>query len=173
MRGSGSRSASGSEIYERLPADTGSLGEDLEDRLRISCSDEDVDCGDDIYLLNQRNGSEHLVKPSQLKHQHHHNKQRSSKGQRAPPPPGKHIFIFKIIIFREINFTKMNSTFADLVCILNKPPNNKNNKISPNIYIPYFSPSLHNFLIYKLCMTWWHFPSLSASFHTISKPNLL
>ena len=128
MRGSGSRSASGSEIYERLPADTGSLGEDLEDRLRISCSDEDVDCGDDIYLLNQRNGSEHLVKPSQLKHQHHHNKQRSSKGQRAPPPPGKHIFIFKIIIFREINFTKMNSTFADFVCILNKPPTTKTTK---------------------------------------------
>ena len=91
MRGSGSRSASGSEIYERLPADTGSLGEDLEDRLRISCSDEDVDCGDDIYLLNQRNGSEHLVKPSQLKHQHN---KRSSKGQRPPPPPGKHVCSF-------------------------------------------------------------------------------
>merc|ERR1719266_2330896 len=85
MRGSGtgSRSASGSEIYERLPADTGSLGDDLEDRLRISCSDEDDGHDSDMYILNQRNGSEHLVKPSQLKQQN----KRSSKGQRAPPPP--------------------------------------------------------------------------------------
>ena len=115
MRGSGSRSASGSEIYERLPADTGSLGEDLEDRLRISCSDEDVDCGDDIYLLNQRNGSEHLVKPSQLKHQHN---KRSSKGQRPPPPPGKHVCSYSI-----------RKQTANFVCILIKPPTTKNNPI--------------------------------------------
>ena len=85
----------GSEIYERLPADTGSLGDDLEDRLRISCSDEDDGHDSDMYILNQRNGSEHLVKPSQLKQQN----KRSSKGQRAPPPPGifKKIFL-KIIL---------------------------------------------------------------------------
>ena len=95
MRGSGtgSRSASGSEIYERLPADTGSLGDDLEDRLRISCSDDDDLHDSDMYILNQRaNGGsgEHLVKPSQLK-------QKSSKRPPLPPsnrgqqqpPPGK------------------------------------------------------------------------------------
>ena len=75
----------GSEIYERLPADSGSLGDDLEDRLRISCSDDDGH-DSDMYILNQRNGSEHLVKPSQLKQQ---NKRSTSKGQRPPPPPGK------------------------------------------------------------------------------------
>ena len=92
--GTGSRSASGSEIYERLPADTGSLGDDLDDRLRISCSDEDEDLHDsDMYILNQRaNGSgEHLVKPSQLKAKSK-NQQRpplppSNRGQQ--PPPGK------------------------------------------------------------------------------------
>ena len=96
MRGSGtgSRSASGSEIYERLPADTGSLGDDLEDRLRISCSDEEEDLHDsDMYILNQRaNGGsgEHLVKPSQLKQQKGKNPRPplppSNRGQQQPPP---------------------------------------------------------------------------------------
>ena len=99
--GTGSRSASGSEIYERLPADTGSLGDDLDDRLRISCSDEDEDLHDsDMYILNQRaNGSgEHLVKPSQLKAKSK-NQQRpplppSNRGQQ--PPPGKSERIFRL-----------------------------------------------------------------------------
>ena len=103
MRGSGtgSRSASGSEIYERLPADTGSLGDDLEDRLRISCSDEEEDLHDsDMYILNQRaNGGsgEHLVKPSQLKQQKGKNPRPplppSNRGQQQPPP-GKFLSFF-------------------------------------------------------------------------------
>ena len=95
MRGSGtgSRSHSGSEIYERLPADTGSLGDDLEDRLRIS-SDEDNDS--DMYILNQRSsngGPEHLVKPSQMKQNRRKKERQQPQPQhRQQPPPGK---IFK------------------------------------------------------------------------------
>ena len=110
MRGSGtgSRSASGSEIYERLPADTGSLGDDLEDRLRISCSDEEEDLHDsDMYILNQRaNGGsgEHLVKPSQLKQQKRENQQQrpplppSNRGQQQPPPGNflRVLFCFRV-----------------------------------------------------------------------------
>ena len=50
------------------------LGDDLEDRLRISSDEEEMDQGhdSDMYILNQRSnnggiGPEHLVKPSQLK----------------------------------------------------------------------------------------------------------
>ena len=105
MRGSGtgSRSASGSEIYERLPADTGSLGDELEDRLRMS-SDEDDGHDSDIYILNQRSsngGPEHLVKPSQMK-QSRRKKEAARPQQphlRQPPqpqqpPPGKHLFFY-------------------------------------------------------------------------------
>ena len=89
-RGSGSRSGSGSEIYERLPADSGSLGDDLEDRLRISDSEGDSDGPPpNIYtnMEQQRtsNGQgEHLVKPSQLKH----NKNKPKPPSR--PRPNKH-----------------------------------------------------------------------------------
>lgn len=96
MRGSGtgskgSRSGSGSEIYERLPADTGSLGDDLEDRLHLSCS-EDEDS--DMYILNQSNGDnrsgEHLVKPSQIKHKRPKAQpQPRHRPQPQQPPPGE------------------------------------------------------------------------------------
>ncbi len=94
-RGSGSRSGSGSEIYERLPADSGSLGDDLEDRLRISDSEGESDGGHhpNIYsnLEQQRSSNgqeEHLVKPSQLKH----NKNKPKPPSRPRPnhqPQGK------------------------------------------------------------------------------------
>ena len=83
------------------------LGDDLEDRLRISSDEEEMDQGhdSDMYILNQRSnnggiGPEHLVKPSQLKqnsrdrssskkdHQrsHHHSRQSSQQSQQQPPP---------------------------------------------------------------------------------------
>jgi hypothetical protein len=94
MRGSGtgSRSGSGSEIYERLPADTGSLGDDLEDRLRISGSEEDVSGHDsDMYILNSQqrpSNGDHLVKPLQIKPGKKPSKQ-PRQHHRQPQPQGK------------------------------------------------------------------------------------
>lgn len=71
--GTGSRSGSGSENYERLP-DSSSLGDDLDDRIHISSDDDDDDDSDIYTHLVNKNGqavaesnNEHLVKPSQLK----------------------------------------------------------------------------------------------------------
>ena len=89
------------------------LGDDLEDRLRISSDEEDMDQGQDsdMYILNQRSnnggpvgvgGPEHLVKPSQFKqnsrdrsssskkdHQRSHHHSRQSSQQQQQPPPGE------------------------------------------------------------------------------------
>ena len=88
-------------------------GDDLEDRLRISSDEEDMDQGQDsdMYILNQRSNNggpvgvgapEHLVKPSQFKqnsrdrsssskkdHQRSHHHSRQSSQQQQQPPPGE------------------------------------------------------------------------------------